>query len=308
MAIAQYRSEEEEKNRRIAAGVSIGMHVLLLLFLIYMLAWRAPDPPAPEYGIELNFGLDAVGSGDVQTMAAANVSKNVEDSKPAPTQPDPLPEPEPVAKATPPSPPQPVETPKVTTTTAEAPVSVKEVTKPQPKPQPTKEEVKPQPKAEPTEEVVKKEPEKPKSLYPGKPTTSTGNGKSGTSDAATGNNNGDDDGAVGDKGDPEGKVDAKSLYGKAGGGAGGSLNMPGWRYDIEPRKDPYSNVTGIIKFSIKIDADGNLTGINVVESNVSPQVVAWYKEQLQKTTFSRTGSGAANSGASGVVTFRITSR
>jgi outer membrane biosynthesis protein TonB len=306
MAIAQ--PHEEEKNRRIAAGVSVGMHVLLLLFLIYMLAWRAPDPPAPEYGIELNFGMDAVGSGDVQTTAAANESKNVEDSKPAPTQPDPLPEPEPVAKVTPPSPPQPVETPKVTTTTAEAPVSVKEVVKPEPKPQPKKEEVKPQPKAEPVEEVVKKEPEKPKSLYPGKPTTSTGTGKNGSSDEATGNNNGDDDGAVGDKGDPEGKVDAKALYGKAGGGAGGSLDMPGWRYDIEPKKDPYSNETGLVKFSIKIDADGNLTGVTVLESNVSPQVVAWYKQQLQKTTFSRTGSGANSSGASGVVTFRITSR
>ncbi|MFD2998943.1 hypothetical protein ACFS7Z_01110 [Pontibacter toksunensis] len=308
MAIAQAQIQEEEKNKRIAAGVSIGMHVLLVLFLVYMLAWRAPDPPAPQFGIELNFGMDAVGSGNVQTTAAANESKNVEDSKPAPTQPNPLPEPEPVAKSTPPSPPQPVETPKVTTTTAEAPVSVKEVVKPQPKPQPTKEEVKPQPKAEPTEEVVKKEAEKPKSLYPGKPTTSTGNGKNGSSDAATGNNNGDDDGAVGDKGDPEGKVDAKSLYGKAGGGAGGSLNMPGWRYDIEPRKDPYSNETGIVKFQIKIDADGNLTGVTVVESNVSPQVVAWYKEQLQKTTFSRTGSGASTSGASGTVVFRITSR
>ncbi|RDV14821.1 hypothetical protein DXT99_12710 [Pontibacter diazotrophicus] len=306
MAIAQ--SHEEEKNKRIAAGVSIGMHVLLVLFLIFMLAWRAPDPPAPNFGIELNFGMDAAGSGDVQTTAAANESKNVEDSKPAPTQPDPLPEPQPVAKATPPSPPQPVETPKVTTTTAEAPVSVKEVVKPQPKPQPTKEEVKPQPKAEPTEEVVKKEPEKPRSLYPGKPTTSTGNGKSGSSDAATGNNNGDDDGAVGDKGSPEGKVDAKSLYGKAGGGAGGSLDMQGWRYDIEPRKDPYSNETGIVKFAIQIDADGNLTGVKVIESNVSPQVVAWYKSQLQKTTFSRTGGGSSNAGASGQVTFRITSR
>lgn len=305
MAIAQ--SQDEEKNKRIAAGVSIGMHVLLVLFLIYMLAWRSPDPPAPQFGIELNFGMDAVGSGNIQTTAAANVSKNVEDSKPAPTQPDPLPEPQPVAKATP-SPPQPVETPKVTTTTADAPVSVKEVVKPQPKPQPTKEEVKPQPKAEPTEEVAKKEPEKPRSLYPGKPSTSTGTGKSGASDVATGNNNGDDKGAVGDKGDPDGKVDAKSLYGKAGGGAGGSLDLRGWRYDIEPRKDPYSNESGLVKFAIKIDGDGNLTGVTVVESNVSPQVVAWYKEQLQKTTFSRTGSGSSNEGASGFVTFRITSR
>ncbi|GAB3813703.1 hypothetical protein [Pontibacter rugosus] len=290
MAIAH--SQEEEKNKRIAAGVSIGIHALILLFLIYMLAWRAPDPPAEELGIQMNFGTDDMGSGDVQTLATPNESKNVEDSKPAPTQPDPVNEPEPVVKPTPPTP---VEAPKVTTTTAEAPVSVKE-------------EVKPQPKPQPKEEVVKKEPEKPKSLYPGAPTNSTGNGKSGTSNNATGNNNGDDAGKVGDKGSPDGDINSKAMYGKAGGGAGGSLDMPGWRYDIEPKRDPYSNETGIIRFQIKIDADGNLVGINTLESNVSPQVKKWYEDQLRKTSFSRTGGSGASAGATGVVTFRITSR
>jgi len=285
-------TQQEEKNKRIAAGVSIVVHALILLLLFYLLAWRAPNPPAEVDGIELNFGMDAAGSGDLQTTAAANVSENIEDSKPAPTQPDPLPEPEPIVT---PSPPRPVETPKVVTTTADAPVSVKE-------------EVKPQPKPQPKEEVVKKEPEKPKSLYPGKPTTSTGNGKSGSSDAATGNNNGDDDDKVGDKGSPEGKLDAKALYGKPGGGAGGSLDMPGWRYDIEPKRDPYNNETGIIRFRIKIDSDGNFMGADVLESNVSPQVVAWYRTQLQKTTFSRTGGDGESSGATGIVTIRITSR
>lgn len=308
MAIAL--SQEEEKNKRIAAGVSIGVHVLILLFLIYMLAWRAPDPPAAELGIQLNFGMDNVGSGDVQTQATPNDSKNVEDSKPAPTQPDPEPEPQPVPVTQPTPPSQPVETPKVTTTTADAPVSVKEVVKPQPKPTPTKEPVKePTPKPQPPkEEVVKKEPEKPRSLYPGQPTNSTGTGKNGTSDKATGNNNGDDTGKVGDKGAPDGDVNAKALYGKSGGGAGGSLNMPGWRYDIEPKRDPYSNETGLIRFRIRIDADGNFMGAEVLESNVSPKVLDWYKKQLEKTTFSPTGSGSATSGATGVVTFRITAR
>ncbi|WP_439882822.1 hypothetical protein ACSX1A_06570 [Pontibacter sp. MBLB2868] len=295
---------QEEKNKRIAAGVSIGVHVLILLFLIYMLAWRAPDPPAPEYGIELNFGMDAVGSGDVQTKAIANDSKNREDSKPAPTQPDPLPEPQPVNQPTPPS--QPVETPKVVTTTADAPVSVKEVVKPQPKPQPTKEVTKQPAKETPKEEVVKKEPEKPRSLYPGNPSNNSGTGKSGSSDTPTGNNNGDDTGKVGDKGDPDGKVDAKSLYGKAGGGNDG-LDMPGWRFDIKPQKDPYANESGIVRFKIKVDSDGNVTSADVIESTVSPHVVNWYKDQLfTKASLVRTGTGSA--GASGVVTFVIRSR
>lgn len=303
-------TQEEEKNKRIAAGVSIGVHVLIVLLLIYMLAWRAPDPPAEEIGIQLNFGMDNVGSGDVQTEATPNESKNVEDSKPAPTQPDPEPEPQPQPTPQPTPPAQPVETPKVTTTTAPEPVSVKEEVKPVPKPQPKKEEVKkPEPKPEPKkEEVVKKEPEKPKSLYPGKPTTSTGTGKNGSSDAATGNNNGDDTGKVGDKGDPAGDVNAKALYGKAGGGGGGSLNLPGWRYDIEPKRDPYTNETGIIRFRIRIDADGNLVNVERVESTVSPQVEKWYRDQLYKTTFSRTGTGATSVSYTGEVVFRITAR
>lgn len=286
-------TQEEEKNKRIAAGVSIGVHVLIVLFLIYMLAWRAPDPPAPEYGIELNFGTDNVGSGDVQTEATPNESENTEDSQPAPTQPDPLPEPEPVVEPTPPTP---AETPKVVSTKADAPVSVKE-------------EVKPQPKPKPKEEVVeKKEPEKPKSLYPGQPTNSTGTGKNGAASYPTGNNNGDDTGKVGDKGDPEGSLNAKAMYGKAGGGDGG-LDMPGWRYDVQPKRDPYSNETGIIRFRITIDSDGNLVGITTLESNVSPQVKKWYEDQLRKTTFSRTGgNGNLSAGATGVVTFKITAR
>lgn len=292
--------EEEEKNKKIAAAMSIVLHAIILLLLFYLLAWRPMDPPAAEIGIEMNFGLDAAGSGEVQSQAIPNVSKNVEDSKPAPTQPDPLPEPQPtVAAATPPTP---VESPKVVTTTADAPVAVKEEVKPQPKPQPKEEVVKKE--VEKPKEEPKKEPEKPRSLYPGKPTESTGTGKAGTADSPTGNNNGDDANAVGDKGDPRGVMTSKNYSGNPGGGSGG-LDMPGWRYDVNPKKDPFQNETGFVKFSIKIDSDGNIISINTLEKTVSPHVERWYREQLQKTTFSRTGSGAANAGASGVVTFVI---
>ncbi|WP_461489463.1 hypothetical protein [Pontibacter sp. HJ8] len=300
-------SKEEEKNKKIAAGISIILHAVILLLLFFLLAWNgAPGEPDEEMGIELNFGMDAVGSGDVQSKATPNESKNVQDSKPAPTQPDPLPEPKPVAAATP-TPPTPVETPKVVTTTADAPVSVKETVKPQPKPQPKEEEVKKP--AEQPKEVVKKEPEKPRSLYPGKPTDNTGTGKSGTSNEATGNNNGDDANKVGDKGDPAGTLDAKAMMGKPGGGGGGDgLDMAGWRYDVSPKRDPYDNETGFIKFRIRIDADGNLIAVERLESTVSPHVEKWYKDQLQRTTFSRTGGGRSTTGATGTVTFVIRSR
>jgi periplasmic protein TonB len=306
MAIAQ--TQEEEKNKRIAAGVSIGVHALIVLFLIYMLAWRAPDPPAPELGIELNFGLDAVGSGDVQTQATPNESKNTEDSKPAPTQPDPLPEPEPVTKPAPAAPS--VETPKVVTTTAEAPVTVKEAVKPQPKPQPVKEEAKEPVKQPPKEEVVKKEPEKPKSLYPGNPSNNTGTGKNGSSDKATGNNNGDDANKVGDKGDPNGKVDAKALYGKAGGGAGGSLNMAGWGWGDIPRIKDSSSETGKVVIKVVIGPDGGVESAIVVEKTVSAQIANIYRDAVYRdATFVRTGENrSGTNGATGFITYIITNR
>ncbi|SIQ91688.1 hypothetical protein [Pontibacter lucknowensis] len=301
-------SQEEEKNKKIAAGISITLHIIILLLLFFLLAWNgAPGNPDEEIGIEINYGTDAMGSGDVQSKATPNESKNVQDSKPAPTQPDPLPEPKPVAAATP-TPPTPVETPKVVTAPVESPVSVKEEVKPQPKPTHKVEEVK-KPVEQPKEEVKKPEPEKPRTLYPGKPTESTGTGKAGTSNEATGNNNGDDANKVGDKGDPRGQMTAKNYEGTPGGGGGGDgLDMAGWRYDISPKRDPYENETGFVKFRIRIDADGNLIGIDRLESTVSPHVEKWYREQLQKTTFSRTGGGRSTTGATGTVTFVIRSR
>ncbi|QCR21857.1 hypothetical protein [Pontibacter sp. SGAir0037] len=296
-------TKEEEKNKRIAAIISVVLHAIIVLLLFYILAWRPAGEPAQEIGIEVNFGTDAVGSGDVQSQATPNVSKNVQDSKPAPTQPDPEPEPQPKPTVAAASPPTPVESPKVVTTTAEAPVAMKEEPKPQPKPQPQPKEVVKKEEVKPKEEP-KKEPEKPRALYPGKPTESTGTGKAGTSDNATGNNNGDDANKVGDKGDPRGVMTAKNYSGNPGGGAGG-LDMPGWRYDIDPKRDPYQNETGFVKFSIKIDGDGNITNISTIEKTVSPHVERWYREQLQKTTFSRTGNSSSNAGASGVVTFVI---
>ena len=64
---------QEKKSRRIALISSIGVHVVILLLLLFVVAWRAPNPPLPEYGIELNFGTVSQGSGAVQprTPAAA---------------------------------------------------------------------------------------------------------------------------------------------------------------------------------------------------------------------------------------------
>jgi protein TonB len=50
--------QQEKKNKTIAMITSVGIHGLLLLAFMLMMAWRAPNPPLPEYGIELNPARD----------------------------------------------------------------------------------------------------------------------------------------------------------------------------------------------------------------------------------------------------------
>ena len=69
-----YEEEQNKKNKRNAAIVSVLVHSILLLAFLFILAWKEPDPPLPEYGIELNFGLDNVGSGELQPDTPANES------------------------------------------------------------------------------------------------------------------------------------------------------------------------------------------------------------------------------------------
>ena len=281
-------TQEEEKNKRIAMGVSVTAHILLLLFLFWMLVWKAENPPKDQLGgIEMSFGTTDAGSGDVESKATPNESPNREDSSPpaAAEKVTPTPVVQPVTQ--PVSPPQ-VE--KVVTSPMESPVAVKEVEKPQPKPEPKVEEKKVDNRA----------------LLPVKSKDGGGNGTAGKTNTPTGNNNGDE-GVTGDKGNPAGLYPGKKTG--AGGSGGGPLNMPGWRFDLEPRTDPYNNETGKIVFRVKIDPDGEITSLDIVESNVSAKVVNWYRSEVRKTSFSRISNAQTSStGATGTITFIITSR
>ena len=266
-----------------------------LLALFFLMVFRGPNPPLEGgSGIELNYGvIGEEGFGDVQTTAPANESPNKEDSRPAAAAPEVTPQQQVVAQKAVEATPD-----RVVTGVEESGVNIKETKKPE-KVEEKKEEVK----------VV----EKPKSLYPGKSNVQTGgNGTAGSSNEATGNNNGDRPGKVGDQGNPEGTLDAKALYGKPGkGGAGngGSLNMPGWAFDRPPKPNDNSSESGRIVFNIKVDEDGSITRCEVAESNVSPSLTKLYRDAVFKSTLSPTNaSGVASTGASGTVTFIISSR
>jgi protein TonB len=50
-------TEKRKKDKIIGWAISVGIHSAMLLLFFFLLAWKRPNPPAPEYGVELNFGL-----------------------------------------------------------------------------------------------------------------------------------------------------------------------------------------------------------------------------------------------------------
>src|SRR5882724_10848762 len=59
-------TRQVKKNEQVAFVVSIGLHASLFLMFFFLISWRAPYPPAPEYGVVLNYGLDDEGGGEIQ--------------------------------------------------------------------------------------------------------------------------------------------------------------------------------------------------------------------------------------------------
>ena len=287
-----------EPHRREALIGTLVVHGLLLLLFIFTV-FKGPNPPLAAIGgdgVELNYGLDEAGSGDVQSMATANSSPNREDSRPPVANPDP--QPRPVAAATP-DPTPPSQEKIITSEAEESPVAEAPVETPAP----PKEEVKPAPR--PARKVAV-------AFSPKGSATGGGNGVNGTSDAPTGNNNGDRPGTVGDQGDPNGSLDAKALYGAPGSGGSGSspgsggLEMSGWRFESTPVVEALDDNSGVIRFKIKISADGEVQAVTKVSGNVSAAQEKLCRDKLLGANFIKT-NGAAG-GATGFYTFKFSVR
>ncbi|MDB5235793.1 MAG: hypothetical protein JWR44_2786 [Hymenobacter sp.] len=289
----------QEPHRREGLIGTLVVHGLLLLLFIFMV-FKGPNPPLQAIGgdgVELNYGLDEAGSGDVQTMATANKSLNREDSRPPVASPDPTPRP-PVSAATP-DPTPPSQEKIITSEAEESPVSEAPVETPAP----PKEEVKATPK--PARKVAV-------AFSPKGSATGGGNGVNGSSNTPTGNNNGDRPGSVGDQGDPDGSLDAKALYGAPGkGGTGsspgsGGLEMSGWRFESTPVVEAVDDNSGVVRFKIKISSDGEVQSVTKVSGNVSAAQEKLCRDKLLDANFIKT-NGAAG-GATGFYTFKITVR
>jgi len=281
----------EKKNHRIGLITSVGVHALVLILFLLMMAWRAPNPPFPEYGIELNFGLDNQGAGDVQPETQPNQSETEDQQQSSELNTDQAEEvveeaaPKEVTEATE----QPV-------SKTESPILAKE----------EKKESKPVPKVE-EKQVEKKQPEVKKeekllATYPSDSKKDDGTAKA---------NHGDNPNTVGDKGSKEGSLDAKALYGTQGGGGGGppALELAGWNWDQIPNPAIASNESdGKIEFEIKVDENGEIIGYRVLERSLSIDAEKACRDAISKLTFTKKAGAIVPAVSVGKITFVVRTR
>ncbi len=314
---------DQNSNRdKKAMAISVFIHGIVALLFIFILAWREPDPPIPEYGIELNLGVFDNGSGDDQT-----------ELPPSPTEK-----------------PTPEESQDESTTTEEASVQEQvQTVEPEPTTSSSAEEATEEVEAfdtpspdlvepEVVEEVIQNEvveevveeietipteevnrvPEIPEQIIEDEPveaapevvappadeTTVEGKATE-TNDPAT-SNQGDKNDEVGDQGDPEGELDARALYGTPGAADGAALELSGWNWDYLPKPDDKSSETGRIVFEITIDDAGYIIGIKTLEKTVTPAVEKVYRDEVLQLTFSPTTDNSRPAPTStGRITFII---
>lgn len=316
--------EEErlnKKNRVVAALTTAGLQALLLVALFVLVAWRPPNPPLPEYGVELNFGLDTEGYGDFQpTEPVGNHGDQKEAPKrqeePAST-PEAHEEPQPEVKQ-PALEPTPVDTkPEIAERNddPESPVLVKEK-KPEEKKPPVEKPAEKTPE-KPVEKVAEKKAEEKKreaptvdskAVFKPKEQTASGTGESGEKAGKPGNH-GDDKGKVGDKGSPQGTLDAKALYGQPGGGGGG-VSMSGFNgFEWPTVQAPTlpDEAFGVYEFMVKVDDQGEVISVTPLQRGLSLEAEQKLKAAIQKLVFVPKGSNLPPQ-SEGKITFRVVSK
>jgi hypothetical protein len=275
--------EREKRNERTGAIVSVAVHGAAILAMVLIAGWKAPNPPLPEYGIELNFGLADAGTGEVQPEEVPDATEPSEEQVSS--------ESEEQAEETAANETEAEPVTEAIVSKVESPVVTKEEKK-----EPAK------PKEAPKEPVKE---EKPVLAEYKKPSESA------TKDNADGKtvSQGDQKDKIGDQGKPESTLDANALYGKTGGGGGGpSLDLTGWTWDYIPKPDIKSGENGKVVFLIEVDDRGEILKVTTEERSVSPEVEKALLAEVRKLTFSRISDGAVPEVSKGRITFVLRSR
>lgn len=279
------RDKQEEKNRRIGWLTSLGVQLFLLVLFYFLIAWREPFPPIPEYGIELGFtsSAGATSNAPAESVDQPELEEEIvtEEQETTPT--------EEVDVEVPIE-----ENPTVENQTEE--VFAEEMADNPIVEEPVESSI----QEESTEvnesevEPVVTEPKlEEKALM--KP-----------SDAEVEND------VSGEGKEENQEIDARAIYGSqgetTGSNEGPSLALAGWIWDFKPDPKDSSDESGKIIYKIVVDQEGYLVKIEVLTSTVSPAVERKYREAVQKLTFSKTGEYTAANLSTGTVTFVIKSR
>ena len=312
---------EESKNRQIAFATTVVSTAIMFFLFWYITVWTATENKKVEQmgggGFLVNFGMDKKGSGNVFTKNHASPLKDPIESKPAEAvdvkKEVKNPVVKPIEVKAKPVKPKPVKETPVVTSKVKSPVVVKEEppAKVTPKPSPKPVEAPP----------AKPSPPQPKvdegALFPAKKGTANTNGTSGSSNQKGGAADGTG-GGKGNQGQPDGNVVKGGTYEKkpvgngdgpgSGPGTGSALSLTGWTWNAKPNVDDNSDETGIIKFRIKVDSDGDVVDVTQIESTVSPAVAQQYKRAVQRTKFRPTSDGDKPDISTGTVTFRLNPR
>lgn len=320
-------SDQEKKDKRFSIVVSAIIHSMLIALFLVLVAWREPDPPVPEYGIELNLGFQDAGSGDLEkTIDAPNeetdnelqpdadietenndleetqdevieeqpVEETVEET--VETEAEPIEE---VQEETPPV--ESVEEEVVTEETSEVEVKKEET----PPVEEKKEEETPpveEKKVEEQKAEEKKDPVIDNRAIMGGKKTNTDN-KEGTS-----NNQGQTE-ELGNEGDPEGKPNTKGIDPGGADIGGVSYSLDGWEWTSRPSEKDDSQDDGFITFTIRVNDTGKVEEAFVRPRNTNikdNEVVEFYRKQVLNLKFRQKDSSKPTTRIiEGTVTFII---
>jgi len=290
--------KEEQKNQRIAFASTVGLHILIGVLLLFVIAWKAPDPPLSELGggVELNFGMDDQGYGEVQPLTPVG-SERTKEEQPE----EQVVEEQPKQEESKPEETKPVE--EITSAAdKESPVTVKEEKKEEPKKVVEKPvETKKEPEVKKVNPATVFNPDAKKT----ESTNKTADGKAGS--------HGDDKGTTGDKGNPEGSLDAKALYGDpgSGGGTGGGdgvsySGFAGFRVPKIPIPALPDESYGVYEFVVTIDDQGDIISIVSARRGLSIEAERKMKEVIQRLEFIAQGANLPAK-SEGRITFKVVS-
>lgn len=323
-------SEREKKDKRFSMIMSGIVHGALLLIFLLLVAWSPPDPPIPEYGMELNLGFEDEGSGDVESEIDSqtetdNTTPQESEVDTEEVQQEPEVTEEPVEETPPVTEPveevKPVEAPEKTvdpvvektvevaeTQETESDVKVeekKEEEKKEEKTEEVKEPVKEETKEETPPVEEKKEEAKPDPVIRKEALLGAKKSDTNSKDPASGNQ-GDKLDERGNMGKPTGKKDSNGLAEDAG-NLGVSLSLDGWAWDRAPSGKDDSEIDGVIIFQIKVDDRGVVREVTKMPGTTISDntVVDFYKKEVQKLSFKRTLSAQAAPISVGEIKFII---